>query len=336
MSIRSCDQGELEPVLNALELSDRQLLGKYIDLGFEKEYNVYLAAGNPRLVVKLNDGQGVVYERWLEGQPDLPVPQLLGTAVVDGHTWHAIEERGGEDLQCLRREATTAAGKSLAGLHARFWSESPATNVNGTSAEKFALVAKHLPSLSLALTELADRAASAPSTLCEDALLPMNVLWDGHDATIIDFGHADISPYFGDPARFVAFGKSPKVATTFSRQTLAKSFSPNSSRSSALCREQLSTERASTETLRSAKSPSCPSSSLHTSGERRNSLMLPRSQSLNASCNLPTPSGRTRSPRAHRGQRNCWHLGHRNELRFMKCSRTIGVPQRLHGSPSRP
>ena len=50
MSIRSCDQGELEPVLNALELSDRQLLGKYIDLGFEKEYNVYLAAGNPRLV----------------------------------------------------------------------------------------------------------------------------------------------------------------------------------------------------------------------------------------------------------------------------------------------
>lgn len=79
-----------------------------------------------------------------------------------------------------------------------------------------------------------------------------------------------------------------------------------------------------------------PSSSLHTSGERRNSLMLPRSQSLNASCNLPTPSGRTRSPRAHRGQRNCWHLGQRNELRFMKCSRTIGVPQRLHGSPSRP
>lgn len=129
---------------------------------------------------------------------------------------------------------------------------------------------------------------------------------------------------------------SLKVATTFRRQTLAKSFSPNTSRSSALCREQLSTERASTETLRSAKSPSCPSSSLHTSDERRNSLMLPRSQSLNASCNLPTPSGRTRSPRAHRGQRNCWHLGQRNELRFMKCSRTIGVPQRLHGSPSRP
>ena len=86
MSIRSCDQSELEPVLNALELSDRQLLGKYIDLGFEKEYNVYLAAGNPRLAVKLDDGQGVVYERWLDGQPDLPVPQLLGTAVVDGHT----------------------------------------------------------------------------------------------------------------------------------------------------------------------------------------------------------------------------------------------------------
>ena len=38
----------------------------------------------------------------------------------------------------------------------------------------------------------------------------MNVLWDGHDATIIDFGHADISPYFGDPARFVAFGKKPE------------------------------------------------------------------------------------------------------------------------------
>ena len=86
MSIRSCDRSELEPVLNALELSDRQLLGKYIDLGFEKEYNVYLAAGNPRLVVKLDDGPGVVYERWLDGQPDLPVPQLLGTAVVDGHT----------------------------------------------------------------------------------------------------------------------------------------------------------------------------------------------------------------------------------------------------------
>ena len=99
MSIRSCDRSELEPVLNALELSDRQLLGKYIDLGFEKEYNVYLAAGNPRLAVKLDDGQGVVYERWLDGQPDLPVPQLLGTAVVDGHTWHAFEERGGEDLQ---------------------------------------------------------------------------------------------------------------------------------------------------------------------------------------------------------------------------------------------
>lgn len=207
MSIRSCDRSELEPVLNALELSDRQLLGKYIDLGFEKEYNVYLAAGNPRLVVKLDDGQGVVYERWLDGQPDLPVPQLLGTAVVDGHTWHAFEERGGEDLQCLRRETATAAGKSLARLHARFWSESPATNVNGTRAEKFALVAKHFPELSVALTELADRAASAPSTLCENDLLPMNVLWDGHDATIIDFGHADISPYFGDPARFVAFGK---------------------------------------------------------------------------------------------------------------------------------
>lgn len=95
----------------------------------------------------------------------------------------------------------------MARLHARFWSESPATNVNGTRAEKFALVAKHLPSLSLALTELADRATSAPSTLCENDLLPMNVLWDGHDATIIDFGHADISPYFGDLARFVAFGK---------------------------------------------------------------------------------------------------------------------------------
>ncbi len=51
---------------------------------------------------------------------------------------------------------------------------------------------------------------------------------------------------------------------------------------------------------------------------------------------LAAPGRRRQRVSAGRGIRSRWHLGQRCDERFMKGSRTIGVPHRGHGRPARP
>ena len=186
-------------------------ISRFVDPRLGKVYSAFaVTVGGRRLVVKEAEADEVaVYREYLVGR-GLPVPELLGVAETAGSSWLLLESISGSDLQRCTVEQARDAGRAVGQIAASRWSE------QGGSRKAIAAYSAQLhgdtdviagfPEVGRAYAELARRVQSGPWGLGHADLLPLNVLHDGKQAWVIDWGYGDVLPVMLDPGRFLAQG----------------------------------------------------------------------------------------------------------------------------------
>ena len=145
----------------------------------------------------------IEHYRLLKG---LPAPEFLGAA--DGYVLTRFAE--GEDLKTASDGGVTAAARSLAAIMNAY---PPGRDF---PRERYDVYIKRLrrrasslkdePELAAAFRVFLDRQLEIPLTLSNSDLLPINVLFDGERAVIIDWEFGGFMPYSLDVIRFTAHG----------------------------------------------------------------------------------------------------------------------------------
>lgn len=145
----------------------------------------------------------------------LPVPKLLGAA--EGHL--LLEFVEGTDLKEPTDEAIRAFSESLTAIMNAFpmgrGYEKGRYERYIKRLEKRAGYLSDEPELLKAFSVFFERQRDIPLTLSNADLLPMNVLYDGEKATIIDWEFGGFMPYALDIARFIAHGRASGSVTPF-------------------------------------------------------------------------------------------------------------------------
>lgn len=184
----------------------------------EKGYNTYkIAAGNRAFVLKkygsAEDLEDEVRQYSLLS--GLPVPTLLGV----GEDCILMDFVKGDDMKLASDEGVTASAESLAAVMNAY----PMGRGYDTGRyqrylkrlDKRAGYLKDEPVLAAAFRVFFDRQREIPLTLSNSDLLPINVLFDGEKATIIDWEFGGFMPYALDIARFVAHATPDGSVTSF-------------------------------------------------------------------------------------------------------------------------
>lgn len=186
--------------------------------GEEKGYNVYkLISANGVFVLKrFEDDEDLLGEVKHYGLlRGLPVPPLLGVS-ESGILLGFIE---GEDLKRPADAGVLAAAESLcAVMNAYPMGREYERDRYETYLRRLERRAKALtrePELARAFSAFLERQREIPLTLSNGDLLPLNVLYDGRRAVIIDWGFGGFMPYALDIARFYSHGQTLGSVTPF-------------------------------------------------------------------------------------------------------------------------
>ena len=211
---------ELNPVLSALGL-EGAVCTPFTHEEDGGDYAVWKVshAGRDCVLKPAKEMELEVYTTFLQDAGPA-VPQLYGTAQVDGTDWLLMEYVPGEDLCRCTREKLTPALDALADLQGRFWGQTDLDWVGYTLERALASWASwkewlNDPTLEAAYGEYLRRYATLPRTLCHDDLLPFNVLVSGERAVLIDWEAAGILPYPAPLARLLAHGREEPDALFF-------------------------------------------------------------------------------------------------------------------------
>ena len=145
----------------------------------------------------------------------LPVPELLGA----GGDCILMRFSPGDDLKIPTDVGLSAAADSLAAvMNAYPMGRCYAKERYGTYLKRLERRAGCLnaePELAAAFALFYDRQEEIPLTLSNGDLLPINVLYDGERATLIDWEFGGFLPYALDIARFIAHGTDNGEVTGF-------------------------------------------------------------------------------------------------------------------------
>lgn len=183
-----------------------------------KGYNTYkLVCSNRAFVLKRysfpedRDAE-VKHYSLLKG---LPVPKLLG--VAEGCILMDFVE--GDDLKAPTDEGISAAAKSLTAVMNAYPMgreyERERYERYLRRLEKRAVCLRGEPELARAFSVFFERQKDIPLTLSNGDLLPINILYDGEKATIIDWEFGGFMPYALDIARFIAHCTEDGSVTCF-------------------------------------------------------------------------------------------------------------------------
>ena len=183
-----------------------------------KGYSVYkLVTGDRAFVLKKSESaedfrDEVKHYSLLKG---LPVPEFLGAA--DGFILLSFVE--GADLKKPTDDGIRAFAKSLTAIMNAYPMgrdhERGRYDVYLKRLEKRAAFISCKPELSSAFSVFLERQREIPLTLSNGDLLPINALYDGEKAVIIDWEFGGFMPYSLDIARFFAHGRVSGKASPF-------------------------------------------------------------------------------------------------------------------------
>lgn len=189
-----------------------------IDGDEPKVYSTFkLVSGGRAFVLKKSEDEEsynaeVRHYKLLEG---LPVPEFLGAA--DGFILLGFVE--GSDLLTASDEGVRAVAKSLSEIMNAY------PMGRGYADERYARYLKRLekragylseePELARAFSVFFERAKEIPLTMSNSDLLPINVLFDGERAILIDWAFGGFMPYALDIARFIAHGRTSGNGSPF-------------------------------------------------------------------------------------------------------------------------
>ena len=137
-------------------------------------------------------------------------PKIYGFAEHNAETYMLMEFFDGETMSHSTRKKLILALDALIQMQEKYWGNTDLGNIGWTFEKRHAAREKRLSYMEdLADTYKAYLEAdkSVPRTLCNDDLLPFNVLVDADRAVIFDWEFAGILPYPCSLARLLAFGE---------------------------------------------------------------------------------------------------------------------------------
>ena len=141
---------------------------------------------------------------------DCGAPRIYGFTEHDGKTYMLMEFFEGETMSQSTREKLILALDALIQTQEKFWGNTDLAGVGWTFDKRHAARKKRLAymeDLSDAYKAYLEADSTVPRTLCNDDLLPFNVLVNADRAVIIDWEFAGILPYPCALARLLAFGE---------------------------------------------------------------------------------------------------------------------------------
>lgn len=137
-------------------------------------------------------------------------PRIYGFAEHNGETYMLMEFFEGETMSQSTREKLILTLDALIQMQEKFWGNTDLADAGWTFEKRHAARKKRLAymeDLSDAYKAYLEADSTVPRTLCNDDLLPFNVLVNSDRAVIIDWEFAGILPCPCALARLLAFGE---------------------------------------------------------------------------------------------------------------------------------
>ena len=150
-----------------------------------------------------------VYETFFP-QGGIGTPKVYGFVEHNGETYMLMEFFRGETMSISTREKLILALDALIQTQDKFWDNTSLSAVGWIYEKCHAAREKRLAymdDLADAYKAYLEADSTVPRTLCNDDLLPFNVLVNDDRAVIIDWEFAGILPYPCALARLLAFGE---------------------------------------------------------------------------------------------------------------------------------
>lgn len=139
-----------------------------------------------------------------------PVPEVYAFGTCEGETWMLMEFVPGQTMSRCTRKRLVAALDALMGCQEKWWGNETHTHVGCGYSDSLPKLKKRTPymgDLEDAYLAFLDEYENTPRTLCNDDMLPFNVLATDDRAVILDWEYGGILPYASSLARFLAFGE---------------------------------------------------------------------------------------------------------------------------------
>ena len=185
------------------------------------EYTVWhvdLQTG-PKVLKKTTRQERAVYETFLSGFT--AVPRCYGFYETGEDVYMLMEYFDGQTLSRCTREKLTLALDALIELQNAWWRDTTRADAGLSFERCYESRQKWLPhmaDLTEAFEAYLEAFRTVPRTLCNDDLLPFNVLSDGQRAVIIDWEYGGILPYPCALARLIAYGEDREDALFYMTQ----------------------------------------------------------------------------------------------------------------------
>lgn len=138
------------------------------------------------------------------------VPKTYGFTEHNSETYMLMEFFEGETMSRSNREKLILTLEALIQMQEKYWGNAELADIGWTFEKRHAARKKRLPymeDLADAYSAYLEADRTVPRTLCNDDLLPFNVLVDAERAVIIDWEFGGILPYPCALVRLLAFGE---------------------------------------------------------------------------------------------------------------------------------
>lgn len=176
-------------------------------------------ASGPMVLKKTTRQERAVYETFLSGSS--AAPRCYGFCETGEDVYMLMEYFDGQTLSRCTREKLTLALDALIELQNAWWQDEAHADAGlgfdrcYESRQKWL---PHMADLTEAFEAYLEAFRTVPRTLCNDDLLPFNVLSDGQRAVIIDWEYGGILPYPCALARLIAYGEDREDALFYMTQ----------------------------------------------------------------------------------------------------------------------
>lgn len=185
------------------------------------EYTVWrvdLQTG-PKVLKKTTRQERSVYETFLMGLA--AVPRCYGFYETGDDVYMLMEFVPGQTLSRCTREKLTLALDALIELQNAWWQDEAHAEAGLSFDRCYESRQKWLPhmaDLTEAFEAYLEAFRTVPRTLCNDDMLPFNVLTDQNRAVILDWEYGGILPYPCALARLIAYGEDREDALFYMTQ----------------------------------------------------------------------------------------------------------------------
>ena len=170
-------------------------------------------ADSVKVLKKTTRQERAVYETFLLGFD--AAPRCFGFYETGDDVYMLMEFVPGQTLSRCTRENLRLALDGLMELQRAWWQEEDQAGVGLSFDRCYESRQKWLPymaDLQPAFEAYLEAFRTVPRTLCNDDLLPFNVLADGQRAVILDWEYGGILPYPCALARLIAYGEEREDA----------------------------------------------------------------------------------------------------------------------------